>query len=85
MVVLELVVELVVDFTVVDEETGTEDVATVDVVVSEAVIFSARISWEGNPAFVSAGTKAVGKVGNALVMEEPLDVENLSFLMTTVT
>lgn len=87
-VVVDVVAEVVVvvDFTVVDDATGTDDVATAVVVVEpELTAVNARTSCGGKPGLVSGGTKDVGRVGYALVIEEPMAVENLLFLMTTVT
>lgn|GEM_PF-6673553 len=85
-VVVEVVVD-VVDLTVVEDEAGTEDVAIAVVVVVEPELtaVNARTSCGGKPGLVSAGTKDVGRVGYGLVIEEPMVVENLLFLMMTVT
>ena len=85
-VVVEVVVD-VVDLTVVEDEAGTEDDVATEVVVVEPELsaVNARTSCGGKPGLVSAGTKDVGRVGYALVIEEPMVVENLLFLITTVT
>lgn len=83
-VAVEIVVVVVV-LTVVDVDDATTVVGVTVVVDSLAeVTVSARTSCGGNPGLVSAGTKEVGKAGNGLVIEEPMVVENLLFLITTV-